>query len=333
MNSMGKYPALFLFLLILISAASVVYEEYPKLSNNNKTTRWETSTREEALERTPTAITDNSTLPYSPNPLIEIDGKFKEVDFSEEYGGFITCPQWLDIRWKREASPNNTVFINFTVFINNTSYLNMILEEFSGSYFCTPEGVAVYGYYTREHSTIAFFTYNLTPLWRTEYEGSPVAYKNGSILLLGEKCLYMLNAKTGSLHDRKCVGEPISAFKFMGERLYIAAAHPKGMAHLYVFDNNGRREVEVINIPTFELVGMRMLLDVNERYVAVAYFLYPTDGTERNGVCVFTADDLRKIACREFEEWERPENVKLEGNIVYIKTTKGVKAYKILSLE
>ncbi|ASJ04905.1 hypothetical protein [Thermococcus barossii] len=333
MNVMRKYPVLFLFLLILILATSVVYEEYPKLSNNNEATSWEVSTKEET-EQTPTAIKDNSTQTPLPGPLIELDEGFKGVNLSGKSRGFITCPQWLEVRWRRDISLNNTVLLNFTLFVNNTPYLNLILEEFSGSYFCIPEGVVVYSYYPGERrSSMALFDYNLTPLWRTEHGGSPVAYKNGSIILLGEDCLYLINVETGKLRKRICVHEYISHFKFVGDRLYITAAHLKGKAHLYVFEGSDRREVPIINIPTFELVGIRMPFDVNEKYIAVAYFLYPTDGAEKNGVCVFTADSLRKIACREFEEGERPLKVKLAGNVVYVQTTNGVKAYKILSLE
>ena len=327
-----RKPLTVLLLGLLLLSISVVYKEYPKLSNNNETTSGEMPTPEEASEQTPPPIKDNSTQTPLPNPLIEIDEEFKEVNFSEESKGFITCPKWLSIRWEREVSSNNTIFLNFTVFINNTPYLNLTLNGFSGSYFCTPEGIAIYGHYGRERSTIAFFSYNLTPLWRTEHEGWPVAYKNGGIVLLGGDCLYMINVETGSLHKKICVWEHISEFKFVGERLYITAAHLKGRANLYVFEGNNMREVSIINISTFELVGIRMPIDVNEKYIAVAYFLYPTDGTEKNGVCVFTAEGLKKIACREFEEWERPVNVKLEGDIVYVQTIKGVKAYRIFGL-
>ena len=327
---MRKLLAILLLGLLLL-ATSVVYEEYPKLSNNNETTPLEMSTREEASEQTSTKIKDNSPQTALPDSLIELYDK--EVIFQEEPRGFIPCPKWLDIKWRQVVPPNKSIFLNFTVFINGSPRLNLTLKGFFGSHFCTPEGIAIYGYYGRESSTIAFFNYNLTPLWRTEHEGLPVAYKNGTIVFLGEECIYLINAKTGSLHDRMCVGEPISAFKFMGDRVYITAAHPKGMTHLYVFEGNSMKEASITNISTFELVGRRIHLDVNKRYVAVAYFLYPTDGAERNGVCVFEADSLRRIACKEFEEGERPMGIKLEGNIVYILTERGIRAYKITGPE
>ena len=260
-------------------------------------------------------------------PLVPItaDG----VDFEEESTGFVECPPAVQVKSQYYQSGLEHL-VNFTLFLNGTPKANVTLEGVEGKYFCIPEGIVVYSYYPGEwRSFMAIFDYNPTPLWVEKYSGLPKMYRNGSIILRDEGCLYFVSVKTGKLRGRVCVYEYLSHFKFVGERLYITAAHLKGRAHLYVFEDNTMREVSIINISTFELVGIRMPLDVNEKYIAVAYFLYPTDGAEKNGICIFKKDTLEKIACKEFEEWDRPLKVKLEGDTVYVQTTKGVKAYKI----
>ncbi|NJE41766.1 hypothetical protein [Thermococcus sp. GR6] len=99
---------------------------------------------------------------------------------------------------------------------------------------------------------------------------------------------------------------------------------------IYMKEGEKIRKEEITSIPG-EGVGIRLLIDANEEYGVVAYFLANEHGEEKNGVCVFTAGNLRKLACKEFEDGDRPLNIKLEGNVVYVQTTKGIKAYKILS--
>ncbi|WP_297093477.1 hypothetical protein [Thermococcus sp.] len=241
-------------------------------------------------------------------------------------------------------------FMNFTLILNGTLRVNMTLKGPAGKHFCTPEGVFIYAYYPGDEYLgvdAAFFDYNLTLKWKRHLPGVP--YKNtpdGLILVnnptfgsSGGSCAYIWNVSPGRIISWICpdiTGGHISHVKIFRGRVYVTVGVPEApplrtKAFIYVKENNKLRKSEIASIRG-EGVGIRLLIDANEEYMAVAYFLANERGEEKNGVCVLTAKSLRKIACKELKEGERLLKIKLEENIVYVQTTKGVKAYRILSL-
>ncbi|WP_157726847.1 hypothetical protein [Thermococcus radiotolerans] len=210
---------------------------------------------------------------------------------------FFPCPPDLQVKAEYYQYQLDH-FVNFTLAHEESGRANITLEGVSGKHICIPEGIFVYSYYLGDPAVginAALFDYNLSLKWWRHFQ----IVDNRIYVTLGY----------------------YSVGTFSGET----------KAFLYLISGDDVKRKEVANIEGHPL-GVRLPLDINEKYVAVAYYLHDEIGNERNGVCVFTSGGLIKIACKEFEEWERPVNVKLEGDIVYVQTTKGVKAYKIISL-
>ncbi|ACJ16493.1 hypothetical protein TON_1005 [Thermococcus onnurineus NA1] len=259
------------------------------------------------------------------------------VNFEGETTGFIQCLSVIQVKSQYYQSGLEHL-VNFTLFLNGTLKANVTLEGVEGNYFCVPEGVVVYSYYPGERrSSVALFDYNLTIIWKEKYRAFPEMYHNGSIILV-DSCIYFVNTSDGNLSRKICpdVRRPyISHIRILGETVYYTVGYYdidlwKTRALIYLVRAEEVKKSEIATIEGHPL-GVRLLIDANDEYVAVAYYLHDEIGNEKNGICVFTAGRLIKIACKEFEDGERPLKVKLEGNIVYVQTTKGVKAYKILS--
>ena len=284
---------------------------------------------------------------FSPKGVLvqtEADG----VSFGSSASGSRPCPPNLRVEAEYYQLKLDH-FMNFTLILNGTLRVNMTLKGPAGKHFCTPEGVFIYAYYPGDEYLgvdAAFFDYNLTLKWKRHLPGVP--YKNtpdGLILVSNPtfgssrgSCAYIWNVSTGRIISWICpdiTGGHISHVKIFRGRVYVTVGVPEApplrtKAFIYVKENNKLRKSEIASIRG-EGVGIRLPIDANEEYVAVAYSLANERGEEKNGVCVLTARSLRKIACKELNEGERPLKVKLKDNIVYVQTTKGVKAYRILS--
>ena len=279
--------------------------------------------------------------------LIPVDSK--EVNFGTNYSAFPPCPKNFYVR-SEDYNYKFEYFRNFTLFMNRTLKTNVLLKGPAGNYFCTPNGVLIYAYYPGDEYlgvNAVFFDYNLSPKWKRHLPGVP--YKNtpnGLILVSnpifassGKACAYVFNISTGQLITQFCPDVPgghISHLKITRDKIYITLgaplkSPPKTQALIYM-KSGGRIEKEEITEIEGEGVGIRLLIDANGEHVAVAYFLANERGEEKSGVCVFTARNLKKIDCKELGDNETPLEVKLQGNTVYVQTTKGVKAYRILSL-
>ncbi|ASA77826.1 hypothetical protein CDI07_05785 [Thermococcus sp. 5-4] len=266
----------------------------------------------------------------------------QEVSF-ESSTSKTTCP--FTIR-------TSFIFDNFTyvfnIIANNTAVFNFSLEGLDKGYLCTSRGILLYAYFVQDSkSSMVFLDYNLSEKWRRELPAYPVKYTNEGLILVknpvfgssGSSCVYILNISTGRLSGWFCpnvLGGHVSDVKLTDGRIYVTIGEPRRPplethALIYMKEGEKVKKAEITSIPG-EGVGIRLLIDANERYVAVAYFLANEREEEKNGVCVFRTENLKKIACKEFGDGERPLKVKLKGNIVYVQTTKGVKAYKIISL-
>ncbi|ASJ04907.1 hypothetical protein [Thermococcus barossii] len=231
---------------------------------------------------------------------------------------------------------------------NGTQTVNYTLQGISSGYLCAREGLLLYAYFTSDsQSSMIFLDYNLSEKWRRELPAYPLNYTGEGLILVsnptfgssGSSCVYVLNISTGRLSGWFCpdvLGGHVSDVKITGGRIYVTIGEPRRPplethALIYMKDGEKVKKAEITSI-SGEGVGIRLLIDANEKYAVVSYFLANERGDEKNGICVFTAGSLRKIACKEFKEGERPTKVKLTGNIVYVQTTNGVKAYKIFSL-
>ncbi|ASJ06735.1 hypothetical protein A3L08_05110 [Thermococcus pacificus] len=266
----------------------------------------------------------------------------KGASFKEDVSS-LECP------FKIQTSLNFENFsYYFTIFTQDIQKSNYTLPGINGGYICIPEGVLLYAYFIQDsQSTLLFLGDNLTEKWKKEFPAYPLKHLNESLILVGNprfgssdtSCVYVIDISTGLLKNWFCpnvLGGYISDVKILHDRVYVTIGVPEApplrtRAFIYVKEGNKLRKSEIASI-SGEGVGIRLPIDANEKYVAVAYFLANERGEEKNGVCVLTARSLRKIACKELNEGERPLKVKVKDNIVYVQTTKGVKAYKILSL-
>ncbi|ASJ04906.1 hypothetical protein [Thermococcus barossii] len=286
---------------------------------------------------------------FSPKGLL-IPTNAKGISFGDSISGFLPCPQNLQVRAEYYQYRLDH-FVNFTLSYDESRRANITLEGVSGEHICIPEGVFVYSYYLGDPAmgiNAALFDYNLSLKWWRHFDGFPDQYVQNCLVFVksdpygSNSCIYFVEPSTGSIKERYCLGVPkahISRVQIVDNRVYVTLGYysvgtfsGETKAFLYLINGNDVKGKEVATIEGHPL-GVRLPLDTNGKYVAVAYYLHDDMENEKNGVCVFTAGKLIKIACKEFGEWERPINVKLEGNIVYVQTTRGVKAYKILSLE
>ncbi|NJD99850.1 hypothetical protein E3E26_08670 [Thermococcus sp. LS1] len=285
---------------------------------------------------------------FSPKGLL-IPTDAERANFDSSASGFIQCPPDLQVKAEYYQYRLDHL-VNFTLSFGENKKANITLRGFLGEhFFCIPEGIFVYSYYLGDPSAginAALFDYNLPLKWWRHFSGFPDQYVRNSLVFVrsdpygSNSCIYFVNPSTGSTDKKYCLDVPkahISHVKIVDNRVYVTLGYysvgtlsGETKAFLYLIEGGNLRRKEVATIEGHPL-GVKLPLDTNGKYVAVAYYLHDEIGNEKNGVCVFTAGRLIKIACTEFEDGERPLKVKLEGNIVYVQTTKGVKAYKILS--
>ncbi|WP_258084023.1 hypothetical protein [Thermococcus thermotolerans] len=272
----------------------------------------------------------------------------KAVTFENRTLGEVPCPSELQVKmghYQREQEH----FVNFTLYLSGIPKANTSLRGLAGEYFCTREGILIYAYNPKDEgkgSRLALFDYGLNLKWQRGTPGIPYAMTERGLILkasanpwkLGFTGVQLLDLSTGRLLQwlYPCSESNISDVKVVGTRMYVTVKATRGPpleTYILIYVNeNGKYKKEEITSVLGESIEFRLPLDANEKYAVVAYFLANEHGEEKNGLCVFTAGSLRKLACKEFGDGERPLKVKLEGNIVYVQTTKGVKAYKILSL-
>lgn len=285
---------------------------------------------------------------FSPKGLL-IPANAEEVSFGNNTSDTFPCPSGLKVKaeyYQHELSH----FVNFTISLGEDKRVNITLEGVFGEYICVPEGILVYSYYPGDpvvDSNLAFFDYNLSERWKREFPARPLKYTKDGLILVsnptfgssGSSCVYVMKITTGRLLNWLCpdvLGGHVSDVKITDGRIYVTIGEPrrpplKTYALIYMKEGEKVKKAEITSIPG-EGVGIRLLIDAKGKYVAVAYFLANERGEEKNGVCVFRAENLKKIACKEFDEGENPEKIKLEESIVYVQTPWEVKAYRIFSL-
>ncbi|WP_297093479.1 hypothetical protein [Thermococcus sp.] len=298
-------------------------------------------------------------LYFSPKGVL-MSTDAKGVAFENKTMVFPSCPPYVQVKtehYQRERQH----FINFTISVNSTLKTNWSLEGSAWGYFCTERGIFLYTYYPEEggeDGDAVFFDYRLNAVWERGIPEIPYMKTDEGLVLkasarkelvltsyarkwegMGSSCVHILDLSTGTLTNWLCpgvFGAYISDARVVENRIFltlISSREPPLETYAALY---GQRDGEVVRREIAyvegELSDFELLLDANRNYVVVVYSLVNEKGNEKNGICVFTAGRLMKITCKEFKKGDRPLRVELKGNIVYVKTTKGVKAYKILSL-
>ncbi|NJD99076.1 hypothetical protein E3E26_04645 [Thermococcus sp. LS1] len=284
---------------------------------------------------------------FLPKGLL-IPADVKDVDFGEVPSS-LHCPPNIHIKTEYYQYKLNH-FVNFTLIQNQTPMANITLRGVEGKYLCLPEGILVYAYYPGSSrswagTTLALFDYNMSLKWWRPFSAYPLRYTRDGLILVssalfgsgGESCAYLMNISTGETTFRFCpdvLGAHISDVRIIGDKAYVTVGWPdrgwsslKTKVILYIVEGKKVKRKTITSI-NGEGLGIRVRVDADDSHVAVAYYLKNEKGEEKNGVCIYTAGHLIKIACKSFNE--RPYDVKLDGNIVYIKTWNSVKAYKII---
>ncbi|NJE42557.1 hypothetical protein [Thermococcus sp. GR6] len=265
------------------------------------------------------------------------------VSFEDSIISTTSCP----FRIHATYIPANFSHV-FRIFVNDTLVANYILPGMNKGSICTPEGILLYAYFLeggRGRTSMIFLDHNLNIKWWRPFSAYPLKYtKDGMILVSsapfgsgGESCAYLMNISTGETTFRFCpdvLGAHISDVRIIGDKAYVTVGWPdrgwsslKTKVILYIVEGKKVKRKTITSI-NGEGLGIRVRVDADDSHVAVAYYLKNEKGKEKNGVCIYTAGHLIKIACKSFNE--RPYDVKLDGNIVYIKTWNSVKAYKII---
>ncbi|NJE46209.1 hypothetical protein E3E35_02025 [Thermococcus sp. GR7] len=265
------------------------------------------------------------------------------VSFEDSIISTTSCP----FRIHATYIPANFSHV-FRIFVNDTLVANYTLPGMNKGYICTPEGILLYAYFLeggRGRTSMIFLDHNLSIKWWRPFSAYPLKYtKDGMILVSsapfgsgGESCAYLMNISTGETTFRFCpdvLGAHISDVRIIGDKAYVTVGWPdrgwsslKTKVILYIVEGKKVKRKTITSI-NGEGLGIRVRVDADDGHVAVAYYLKNEKGEEKNGVCIYTAGHLIKIACKSFNE--RPYDVKLDGNIVYIKTWNSVKAYKII---
>ncbi|ASA77843.1 hypothetical protein [Thermococcus sp. 5-4] len=253
--------------------------------------------------------------------------------------GFRSCPPSIKIT-SQYYENHSRYFVNFTISTNSSSSLEFSLEGVIEEHVCIPEGIVLYTYYPGDWAGInaALVDYSLNTVWKRHFQAFPVKYHNGE-LLLTSSCIYFVNASTGDLSREICPGvarAQVPGVKILGDETYFTVVHysvftMNSQVHIYRVKDGKREEALIVKMDE-HLLGARAILDVSEEYVAVAYYLRGVSGAEKNGLCVFERNTFRKISCRELKADNRPLEVKLRGDVVYLQTTKGLEVYRILTL-
>jgi outer membrane protein assembly factor BamB len=261
----------------------------------------------------------------------------KEVSFPLRSSGFVKCPFFV-----RTHLNFSTQSVEFTIVENGTPLANFSLRGVVRKHVCIPEGIFVYSYYPGDPYAGMYGalveTTNLTERWWREILGFPRKYSDGAIYLFKGGCVTLLNASTGRFLFRFCSDEPRSKITdvfFMNKSAYVTVVSVEkgprgdvGKAIIYLVEKGETRKKTFANLLGDPAV-VELRIDGNEEYVAVSYFMYTATGRERDGLCVFRADDLTVVGCKSFRH--AALNVKVEGDTVYVKVLDDVKAYRIIS--
>ena len=260
-----------------------------------------------------------------------------EVSFPVRSSGFVKCQFFV-----RERLNFSNQSVEFTVVDNGTPLTNLSLKGITGGHVCVPEGILVYSYYPGDPYAGMYGALidseNLSERWSRRIFGLPWRYSNGAIYLTDDGCVTLLNASTGRFVFRFCPDAPRSKTTdlfFMNGKAYITAVSVEegprgevGRAIIYLVEKGETRKRTFATLIGEPAVA-ELWIDGNEEYVAVSYFMYTAAGRERDGLCVFRADDLTPIGCKSFRH--SALNVKVEGDVVYVRVLDEVKAYRIIS--
>jgi len=272
----------------------------------------------------------------------------KNMTFEEGERVNFTCPVKVEVFewfWETHTSLNN---VTFTIYTKN-GVVNFTLKGVNGEYACFPEGLFLISYYPDGlvRSRVLFLDYNLSVRWEKIVEGGIpfFEYYEDGVLIFSNRptnvdpynippAIYGVNLSSGEvLLYLKLMGKDISNLKIFDGKVYYASYRPvsseqKTYVYVSVYDLKSReykfKQVQAENVDHY-ILGADLKIDVNDRFVVLAYYLSDWMARSDLRLCVFTSD-LELIGCKKI--YATPWHMKLEGDTVYIEGDPN--AYKIV---
>jgi len=267
--------------------------------------------------------------------IIEVPAP-KNITFEEGKRVNFTCLFQIEIQKVYHGRILNN--ISFIIHKGN-EVVNFTLRGVNGKYACFPEGIFLISYYPDGlvRSRVLFLDYNLSVRWEKIVEGGiPFFeyYKDGVLIFSNRPAnvdynipptIYGVNLSSGEvLLHLELMGKAISNLKIFEGKVYYASYRPvsseqKTYVYVSVYDLNSReykfKQVQAENVDHY-ILGADLKIDVNERFVALAYYLSDWVGGSDLRLCVFTNNELEPIGCMKISA--TPWHMKLEGDTIYI---------------
>jgi len=273
----------------------------------------------------------------------------KNITFEEGERVNFTCSFQIEVqKVYRERVLNNISFIIH----KGSEAVNFTLRGVDGKYACFPEGIFLISYYPDGlvRSRVLFLDYNLSVRWEKIVEGGIpfFEYYEDGVLIFSNRptnvdpynippTIYGVDLSSGEfLFSLKLTGSVISNLKIFDGKVYWASyrsvsSEQKTYVYVSVYDLKSRdskfKQVQAKNVDHY-ILGADLKIDVNERFVVLAYYLSDWVGRSDLRLCVFTSD-LKLIGCRKI--YATPWHMKLENNIIYIEGDPN--AYRIVKTE
>jgi hypothetical protein len=257
-------------------------------------------------------------------------------------GNSDTVPESAPEVKMRFYTHNGERLIEFTLTSNGTSFSYTLHGE-QGYSDEIPEGFLIYAYDFQEgrsgYALVRGDGKDVRVIWEKSFSKlvQYLGYRNGSLILVrqGDDTsesaeVYLIDASTG--HERKVViGErafQVSDVLLFKGTAYIAGASAfTGDAVLYVSNGSGLKRL-VVGSASDRLVGVKVLLDVDEKHIAFAYSLDSWSGNVTSGLCVLDVRALEKKACFGLPGGTI-RRVRLERKKVVVETDREVRTYNL----
>ncbi|ASJ07974.1 hypothetical protein A3L11_01520 [Thermococcus siculi] len=237
---------------------------------------------------------------------------------------------------------NGERLIEFTLTSNGTSFSYTLRGE-QGYSDELPEGSLIYAHDFQtgrsDYALVRVEDKEVKVIWKKSFNElvQYFGYQNGSLILVRQGNdtsetteVYLIDASTG--HERKVViserAFQVSDVLLFNGTAYIAGASAfTGDAVLYVYNGSGLKRL-VVDSAGDRLVGIKVLLDVDEWHVAFAYGLDAWDGNVTSGLCILNVENLSEVSRFGLPEGMLRE-VRLEWKKVVVETDREIRTYDI----
>ncbi|NJE25145.1 hypothetical protein E3E22_00570 [Thermococcus sp. MV5] len=351
-----RIPVLLLFLSLCIFITLIVafvYYNQPIITSNQTETIKASSTfvpnKTNTVKGNPpyeNILTNNTVLNETKTKytIVTVPAP-KNVTFEEEKVNF-TCSVGIEVQKVYHGEILNNVSF---IIHKGDEIINFTLRGVDGKYACFPEGIFLISYYPDGlvRSRVLFLDYNLSVRWEKIVEGGIpfFEYYEDGLLIFSNRptnvdpynippTIYGVKLSSGELlFSLKLMGKAISNLKIFNGKVYYASyrsisSEQKTYVYVSVYDLKSReykfKQVQARNVDHY-ILGADLKVDVNEGFIALAYYLSDWVGRSDLKLCVFTKN-LELIECEKISA--TPWHIKLEGDTVYIEGDPN--AYKIV---